>query len=423
MKKRIFLFLAVFIFTFSYILPSGFSLSDNSARAMGMGFAFTGIAGDIGSIFYNPAGAVFIENGVVSMGSIFLFPSTEFTGMAPYPGEDYSAQAISQIFALPQLYAGKKFGEKLFVGIGVYEPFGLGLKWDEDWAGKYVSVNSEIKVIDIAPTIGFKVSDNFAIAGSLIIRNSKVINEVNIPFFNPFTYSVLDVAKVSLSSDFSRNYGYKFGVLYKFRDWFNIGISYAGKMNLELSGQAEFEKKSTGNQLLDALIASVIPSEPVNVTSKLTLPSKISIGIATYKFEGWVFDLDFDYITWSDFDKITIESEYSPLSEEREEIYNNTYAIRLGFEREINERFTIRGGYYFDHYASEPETVSPALPDTSLHVISLGVSALFNNLRVDVGTSAIFGQERSTEGKNLEGFDGIYSTFVFGVGFDLVYTF
>ncbi len=424
MRKKILLTLLLIAFSFSYVFSSGFSLSDNSTRAMGMGYAFTGIQGDVTSLFYNPAGAVFIENGMVTLGTITLFPSTEFEGMAPYPGEGVTAEAVSQTFLLPQFYLGKKFGDRIFVGLGVYESFGLGLKWDDSWVGRYVSTNSEIKVIDVAPTVGFKIGNNLAVAGSLIVRHSKAVNEVILPFFNPFDFSVDDVAKVSLDSDYSRNYGYKFGILYRFKDWFNIGISYTGKMDLELEGQAEFEQISTGNQLIDYLVAQQLPQEAVSVISKLTLPSKLSIGIATYKFENWVFDIDFDYITWSDFDSLVIESsEYEDLSSVKPEYYNNTYAIRFGFERKINEKFTIRGGYYFDHHAADPESVTPSLPDTDLHAVSLGFSVNINNLKIDLGTSAIFAKDRSTEGVNIEGFDGVYSTFVFGLGMDISYSF
>ena len=421
MKKTL-LVLTLFLASFSLVFSGGFSLNEGSARAVGMGESFVAVADDLSALFYNPGGAAFLEGTGFSVGAFGIFPSVEFEGANPYPGEGVKETAVSQTFIIPNLYFGKKFGKRIFLGTGVSVPFGLGVKWDEKWSGRYITTNSEIQAIDLTPTLAIKLSDNIGIAASLIYRNSKLTNDQIIPFVNPFTFAVMDVAKLHLESKTSHGIGYRLGTLLKFKN-FNFGFSYTGKMTIDFEGDAQFTLISTGIPLLDAMIATKFPATATGKTS-IVFPTLISGGFSTTIFKGFLFTASVDYMKWSQYNELKIEFEDYPLfSKTIEKHYKDTYTFRFGVEKKISDKFTIRAGYYYDQGAPELVSLGPDLPDADKHGITFGMSYKVGKIIVDFGNSIVLFKDISTEGMNEDNFNGTYKSYAFISGLNLRFNF
>ena len=129
----------------------------------GLGRAFAGsvaAADDPSTIFYNPAGLTRLFEGdqdgfgfIGSSGANLIIPrsklnnqgstaATPATGGAaiPYPGENAKDPADPAV--VPNLYVAQRlYQNRLAVGLGVTEPFGLSGKYDNDWFGRYDSMN------------------------------------------------------------------------------------------------------------------------------------------------------------------------------------------------------------------------------------------------------------------------------------------
>ncbi len=421
MKKSL-LILALFFSAVSLIFSGGFSLFEGSARAVGMGESFVAVADDLSALFYNPGGAAFYEGMGFSVGGFLIFPSTEFTGANPYPGEGVEETAVSQTFLIPNFYFGKKLGKRIFLGMGLSVPFGLGVKWDEKWSGRYITTNTEVQAIDLTPTLAIKVSENIGIAASFIYRNSKLYNDQMIPFINPLNLAVIDVAKLHLESNMSHGTGFRLGTLLKFNK-FNFGVMYSSKITIDYEGDAEFKLISTGNPLLDAMIASKFPSKATGKTS-LVFPSMVSGGFSTTIFEGFLFTASVDYMKWSQYNELKIEFEDYPMfSKTVEKHYRDTYTFRFGVEKKVSDKFTIRAGYYYDQGAPELVSLGPDLPDSDKHGITFGISYKIGKTIIDFGNSIVLFKDISTEGMNEDNFNGTYKSYAFISGVNLRFNF
>jgi len=420
--RRTFYALTLFLLSSVLVFSGGFSLNEGGARAVGMGESFVAVADDLSALFYNPGGAAFFEGSGVLVGGFMIFPSVEFDGANPYPGEGVKETAVSQTFLIPNLYFGKKFGKRIFLGVGISVPFGLGVKWDEKWSGRYIATNTEVQTVDLTPTLGLKLSKNIGVAVSLIYRNSKLYNDQIIPFVNPLNFAVIDVAKLHLESDMSHGIGYRIGTLLKF-DKFNFGFSYSGKMTIDYQGDAEFKLISTGNPLLDASIATKFPSKATGKTS-LVFPSLFSAGFSTTVFEGFLFTASVDYMKWSQYNELKIEFEDYPLfSKTVIKHYKDTYTFRFGVEKNISDKFTVRAGYYYDQGAPEAVSLGPDLPDSDKHGITFGVSYKMGKIIVDFGNSIVLFKDASTNGENEDNFNGTYKSYAFISGINLRFNF
>jgi len=418
-KSKLFGIFIIIIISSTLVFPSGFSISEGGARAVGMGNAFVAVADNISTIFYNPGGAPFLDKTEILVGGYLLSTSNDFSGANPYPGEGVEEEAISQQFIIPNVYAGTKLGKRIFLGFGLSVPYGLGAKWDDNWSGKYISTNTEVQAFDLTPTIGFKISKNISIGASYIYRVSKVFTDKKIPFVDPFTFQVKDVAFLHMSSDYSHADGYRVGALLKTGN-FNFGLSYMSKIKINYEGNAKFDLIPTGNQSLDTLIAGSFPKNETPGETSMVFPALITAGVAMRLDDGFTLSAQAELAKWSQYKELKIEfNEYPQFSQTIEKYYKDTYIFRFGAEKKVSDKFTVRAGYYFDPPANELKSLGPDLPDSTKHGICFGLSYKLGKILVDFGNTFLIFEDRSTSGENLNNFNGSYSSFIFISGINI----
>jgi long-chain fatty acid transport protein len=83
--------------------------------------------------------------------------------------------------------------------------------------------------------------------------------------------------------------------------------------------------------------------------------------------------LDYQFTGWSSFDVIPLDFANDELDTEQIEDYENTNAVRLGVEYELNEALHLRAGYLFNEAAAPDATVTPLLPEADRNHITAGL--------------------------------------------------
>ncbi len=389
---------------------SGFAIFEQGARGMGFAGAFTSQS-DPSSIFHNAAGIAFVKGTQVYFGGTFIAPSTDFTGDNPFPGTSVTETGDAGVIVPPTFDLTHQFSDRLVVGVGVHVPYGLRTRWknrDTTYSGRFISKRAEVQAISFNPTVSYKLADRFAVGAGLDVRMSTVTLERNVGIINPFTLSAVDVAAVTLESDRATDFGFNLGFLARPSDHFSVGASYRHKVKQQFTGTADFNRLSTGNAQVDALVALSVPAGPVGVATEIEFPSLLSVG-ASYQWNEWTVAGQVDFHNWSSFDSLPLEFEGRPdLSGEVQEDYENSRIYRIGLERKLGERWALRGGYYYDETPSPVESVSPLLPDADRHGIALGFGFQSGRWSVDVANWYLIFKDRSTEGQNRDDYNGLY---------------
>ena len=63
-----------------------------------------------------------------------------------------------------------QFNESMYAGIGVTNPFGLGLKWrEEDFPGRSIAYNTDLRSFYISPVFAYKIMDELSASVGLDI--------------------------------------------------------------------------------------------------------------------------------------------------------------------------------------------------------------------------------------------------------------
>jgi long-chain fatty acid transport protein len=404
---------------------AGFALFEQGAKGLGFAGAFTAQASDPSAIFHNPAGLAFLSGTQVYAGATMVAPRFEFVGAAPFPGPTVTEKSKSVYAFPPSFYISHTF-DRLAVGLGVNVPFGLQSTWEDpdNYSGRYISTNAELKGFSINPTLAYRLSDTVAIGAGLDVRLSSVVLERRVPVINPFTQSVFDAAAVTLTSDTATGYGFNVGLLARLTDRLSFGASYRHKVKVDFEGDADFQLLSSGNAALDQRVAALLPAGALPVTTSIEFPAIASVGLS-HRWERWTAEVDVNWYGWSSFDRLPLTFVGRPdLSEVVVEEYEDSYQFRFGVQRLLGETWALRVGYFYDQTPSPAESVSPLLPDADRHAIALGLGwDPAGPLHVDAGTWIIRSPERSTEGVNRDAYNGTYDSSALTIGLSIGYKF
>ncbi len=415
----------------SLVFASGFNISEQGTRATAMGSAFIARAFDPSAVFYNPAGIAFLGKKWTYLGGTLIAPRGSFEGANPFPGEGVEEKLSAQYFPVPNFYFVYPASEKLTFGFGVYSPFGLGTKWEnaKKFTGRYISTNSYIKMVTLNPVIAYKFSDAVSLGVGLQYSFSKVHMEQYLPAYNPFSFKIEDVGTALMDSNWKGTLGFNAGILVKPSEKFSFGLTYRHHQKANYKGTANLTQIPTGNSVFDGIVSTLLPfNKDLNVKASIKYPSYIGGGVAFYPTEKLSFEFDLGYTFWSMYKELPVSftdyPQLNPSSEEIKEYYKNNFTGRFGVEYKVKEGTYLRAGYVYDQKAAEPESVTPILPDTTRHLISLGLGKDINeNLYVDITGIYLLGEDRSTEGKNKYGYEGTFKTNALLLGIDFGYRF
>jgi long-chain fatty acid transport protein len=391
---------------------SGFLIPEQGAKASAMAGAFAATADDPSAIFYNPAGLAQQRHMAAYAGTTLINFTNEFTGdfnSAVTAGEE--AKYNRHTFNIPNMYAILPIGNNITVGVGVFAAFGLRTDWADPFAGRYISKDADLKTTSVNPAIAWQTDDGrLAIGGGVEYRRARVILNANRMALNPFNGRIQDVANTRLVSDYGDDIGFNAGVLFKATDRFRIGASYRSAMDIDLEGNAEITPIPTGNAQFDAVIrAQLPPNQPINTV--VPFPSIATVAVAFSPNENWDLELDVIKTGWDRFKALDVKFETTPAASfVREQNWEDSNSYRFGVNHNATEQWDVRFGFVYDENPQPIEAVSPLLPDSDRLGGSLGAGFHAGPFTVDGSLLVLHFKDRDTEGRNPEGFDGVYET-------------
>ncbi len=405
-----FLVLFVMLAMVSFASAAGFGLYEFGARSSAMGGAVIANPYDASTLFYNPSGLAFVSGMRFYANIDLIFPKALYVGPEPYPwaGEVYNAE--SQVFTPIGLFFTYPVNDRVSTGISVTNPFGLGLKWSDDFPGRFIARNTDLKSFYISPVIAYKVSDNFSLGFGLDLVIAQVLLERNVLLFD----NRYEVGTSKLTGTSKLGIGFTASFTYK-TDRFGFGAMYRHKVKNQFeNGQAEFtifDNLSVPN--VAVLAQSILKDQSVNTA--ITFPGSFNVGVYYKLMDRLGVEVDYNYVMWSVFDKLEIEFPDDPrLNQTVEENYQNSYTIRFGAHYDLSENFSLLGGLILDKTPQPIESVSPLLPDNDRTNFSAGFSYRSGKMQFDAGYMFVNIGERSTiengVGRNDVGFDGVYNS-------------
>ena len=229
MKKI--LLLAVFALATAVTYAGGYRVSLQGNKALAMGHTGVAVVNSAESVFFNPAGLVYLENKIsVSAGVSGVFSSVA------YQNETFGtyAETDSPVSTPLYLYASYQATDWLAFGLGVYTPYGSTVEYEDDWAGSHLLNNIDLQAIYIQPTVSFKLSEYFSVGGGPIY----VTGSVN--FNRNLNRTLTDIdgnrSEVTIDASGVSNWGWTVGAMFSPTERLRIGANYRSEIILDAEG-------------------------------------------------------------------------------------------------------------------------------------------------------------------------------------------
>jgi len=434
---------------------SGFQLREQSPSAQGNAFAGISAGGnDISSMFFNPAVMTHYQETQFSFGGTYVGLSAKFenatasrtpvlqalgfqsalitgTNLNTISGpSSHGNAAISAV--LPEFNIMYSVTSDLKLGLSVNVPFGLTTEYDSNWIGRYHALKSDLKTIDIAPSLAYRVTKEFSIGVAFVARkaDAELSNGVDygtalalkvggglaaagLSTVSPGPGQNSPVANVAMGAPNATfgtpgyatpgawdgqaglkgntwGYGYKFGMTYEPSQDFRIGFAYSGAMTMTLKGDATFQFPSSMPATdLAALNAAGLKNG--GGSAELNLPATASLGFnwnvsPTFSLQGEVART-----TWSRFSELRVKFDTGAPDSVTDESWNDTTFVSLGGTWKLNQGWTVRAGVAFDKSAVDDAHRTPRIPDNDRKWASCGFSYAFSKkTAIDIGYSRLF---------------------------------
>jgi long-chain fatty acid transport protein len=359
---------------------SGFALYEGGARSSALAGAVVARADDLSAIFYNPAGLVQLPKIQIMCGFTTFIPGAE---IVTHLGSVATANQLqsSASFA-PHFFASYQASERVWLGLGLNSPFGLGIQYNDNWQGRFNITQAAIQTLNLNPTIAVKVTDYFSLGAGLDIMyfKFKMKRVLPIPLLTP---QALD-----LQGD-SWGLGFNLGLLLKPADYLSFGVSYRSQIRQHLDGGARFRPFSA----LDG-----------DASGSIILPDMIFAGIMVKPLKQLSVEAGVIWTHWDLFRRLDIKfsNALGTLSEAKE--WHNTWRGQLGVEYQALPWLDLRAGYAFENEPMPDKFADYLVPTTDRrHNFSVGTGFHWRAVTVDLAYVMVLMMDRTVNNSQATG--------------------
>jgi long-chain fatty acid transport protein len=362
---------------------AGFQLREQSPSAQGTAFAGISAGGsDIGSMFFNPATMTLFSDQQVVLGSSYVMPNTRLeNGFATRADGSMifgpsSTNNAAQSAALPNLYGMWSVTPNLKLGLSVNAPFGLSTDYDADFIGRYHGLKSDLKVIDIAPNIAYRINPKWSIGAAFVARHADAELSEALDFGTLLgAPGVLDGTATLKGSRWG--YGYRVGVLFQPTDALRFGLAHQSAINMNLKGDASFQF----NALTPAIAQIGLTLSGFSnggATAELNLPATTSLGMDFKVSDKVTLQAEIARTDWSTFDELRVKFNSGLPDAVTTEHWRNTWFYSLGLSWQATDAWTLRTGIAHDESAVDDAFRTPRIPDGDRTWVALGAGYAFS---------------------------------------------
>ena len=379
---------------------AGTAVGVQSARATGMASAVTGMIDDGSAIFYNPAGIAQGKHVEVLLGDIVIIPRLKFTS-ATTGNTATTHGAVPP----PHLYATAGLTKNLSVGLGVFSPFGMEVKWPAEWEGRSLATTSTMATYYLNPTVAYRMGKVRIGAGIQLVRATLELQRT-IRFGDQDGFSDLGGSAWGIGA----NVGAQIEAIPKY---LSFGLHYRSSVTLDFDGKAHFEG-------VPPPLAATIHDQ--RVSSSLTQPDSLVFGVASHPIPALVIDVDVLWFGWKKVNAVAMnfpDDQTGTLSTSLKKDWRNSLSLCAGGEAKIAEPWRVRAGVMYDPSPSPAETLTPETPDADRLNLALGIGYRHGSgFHADLGYQLLLLFKKQSTAPQLPGdYGGVVNILGISVGY------
>ncbi len=337
----------------------GFGIGTQSGSGTGNAFAGGAAAADDSSVaWYNPAAMTLLPSNRQATAALhlikpsFKFTNTGSTGIMAGAGSGEGGDG-GDWAAVPNGFYTMSINPRLKFGLALNAPFGLSTEYDPGWRGRFTGVESALRAVNINPSFGYKVNDNFSIGGGISLQRLDA------------TLSGVGAAGLVTNKGDDIGFGYNIGLIAQLSPTTRLGATYRSAIDYTLEGKVTVSGLGAANG---------------NIKADIKVPDSASISLFSTVSPKWELMADITWTGWSTIKRLDIirtsasaggavGSTVSTL------LFNWKDTIRLGVgaNYRLSEQTKLRFGVAFDPTPTNDIDRTPRLPDQDRTWVAVGM--------------------------------------------------
>jgi len=392
----------------------GYRVALQGQKALAMGHTGVAMTDSAEAVFFNPGAITQLDADIEMAGGVTLLEGkTQYKNDETLADEDTDNPLGTPINA----YFAQKLTPDVSWGFGIYTPFGNKVEWPDDWDGSHLVNNIKLQAIYLQPTLAYQLTESTSIGfGPNLVLGS-------IKFNRNLSTSLTDEdgnrSNVTIEDNNVPAWGYSIGLLHVLNDTTRLGITYRSKVTVKSrGGDADFDDipKALEGVFTDG-----------NFDADLPLPAELTLGVAWDYSEQLTLAFDYNYTYWDVYDELVIDFD-NGITSTNPRNYKNSSTVRFGLQYQYNEKWTFRGGVYYDESPVQDGYFAPETPRNDAIGYTAGLTyQATKNLEVDFSLLILtFKDEDNSydyyeEGGKTIPFGGNYDSAANAIGFGLSY--
>ncbi len=378
------------------LLASGYRIPEQSLNSTALSAAYVAGANGADASYYNPANMALMGGGAEIETAITYInlPKVKYTDVLP-AGVGLNGDSKEEHFIMPTMhYVSPMMGNWRY-GLSIVAPAGLSKRWDETYQMAKAKEFS-LKVIEVNPTLSYKVNDQFGLGFGLRgVYSDGVIKMQG---------SALGGYVNEMKAD-SIDFGYNLAMSYRPINDLTLSATYRSNVDLTVKGSAEGSITGLGGAFSS------------DAKTQIPLPASLALA-AAYTIEKTTVEFVFERTYWSAYDKLDFDfSSAAPnlaFGAVSPKEWKDVNAYRIGISHQYNDALKLMAGFAIDENPIPDNRVSFELPDSDAKLYSVGFEYKLNK-QMSFGLAYLYDDKETrtidTRSNEADPTTGIHGTF------------
>lgn len=395
----------------SSAFAAGFQIQEQSTSFLGTAYSGTAAtAWDATTAYYNPAGMTRIKGKQFVLSGIVITADSDFevssaggsllsaSSGTNTPVTSFAEADPGQTSPVPAFHYTAQVMDSVWLGLSIAPPFGLETNYSENSIARYMATRSELRTIDISPSVAVKVMEPLSIAVGADFVYAKAHLDAQIG-----TGNRNDVDGFQRNQADAWGYGWHLGMLWEYSPTTRFGINYRSLV--------EFDAKGDSEQLTPMILISregppvFFPSEAIHtsvgVEAEVTLPETIYASLYHEFNENWAVLADVQWTHWERFK--TLRLRYDTTNQglqglrqdsDTHENWEDTWRVAVGGLYMPCDKWMVRAGVAWDQSPVDDDNRTARVPDSDRIWVGVGAGfALAKSVWLDIGYAHLFFEE------------------------------
>ncbi len=334
---------------------AGFKINETRTTANATAGA-AAMGGDLTTMWNNPATMTSLDGHQFAFNGAFIIPNTKFkkgSGTTATLTGNNGGNGGEFAF-VPAVYGMWSVQDNMKVGLALTVPFGLATKYDKTWVGRFHSVHSELKTLNINPNVAYKINDMWSVGLGVSFQYADATIEKQI---NNASFGGAGEANSKVTGD-DWGAGFNVGLMFEPMKGTRLGLAYRSKVTHGLRGKIN----NTG--LTAGAAALGLVNGATKVSGDLTTPESVDFSFSQDLGEAWTVLGSVVWTRWNRFNELGFKSQATgaTVGVVERQGWKNVFMFSLGADWKFAKDWVAHAGVAYDQSPISNEHRGPRLP-------------------------------------------------------------